>query len=46
MNNVNYISSYIYEGAWVFDDESRELDKEPFVAGADLLIDAMSGRDK
>jgi len=43
MNNVNYIHSYVHNGAWVFDDESRELDKEPFVAGADLLIDAMCG---
>jgi len=43
MNNVNYIYSYVHNGAWVFDDESRELDKEPFVAGADLLLDAMSG---
>lgn len=46
MNSVNYISSYRHFGAWVFDDESRELDKEPFVEGADLLLDAMSGRDK
>ena len=46
MNNVNYIYSYVHNGAWVFDDESRELDKEPFVEGADLLLDAMSGRDK
>ena len=46
MNNVNFIHSYVYNGAWVFDDESRELDKEPFVAGADILLDVMSGRDK
>jgi hypothetical protein len=46
MNSVNYIYSYVHNGAWVFDDESRELDKEPFVEGADLLLDAMSGRDK
>ncbi len=45
MNSVNFIHSYVHNGAWVFDDESRELDKEPFVEGADLLLDAMSGRD-
>tara|TARA_R110001606_G_C15239150_1_gene636009 strand:+ start:185 stop:553 length:369 start_codon:yes stop_codon:yes gene_type:complete len=44
MNSINSIHSYIHNGMWVFDDESRELDKEPFVEGADLLLDVMSGR--
>ena len=37
MNNINYIYSYVHNGAWVFDDESRELDKEPFVEVCILL---------
>jgi len=45
MNTINFIYAYVHKGAWVFDDESRELDKEPFVAGADLLMDAMAGID-
>jgi hypothetical protein len=45
MNAINYIHSYVHKGAWVFDDFSRELDKEPFVAGADLLLDVMADND-
>ena len=43
-NDVSAISAYRDNGFWVFDDESRGLDKEPFVAGADILMDYMSGR--
>lgn len=43
-NSIHIISAYIHDGQWVFDDASRELDKEPFVAGADTVIDLMSGR--
>lgn len=43
-NSIHIISAYIYDGQWVFDDASRELVKEPFVAGADTVIDLMSGR--
>ena len=39
MNAINVIHPYKYNGQWVFDDVSKELDKEPFVAGADTLID-------
>ena len=28
-----------WNGMWVFDDERVGLDKEPFVAGADTMID-------
>jgi len=43
MNQINVINPYKYHGQWVFDDESKGLDKEPFVAGADTLIDTLTG---
>jgi len=42
MNAINVIHPFKYQGEWVFDDESKELDKEPFVAGADVLIDMLT----
>ena len=33
------IKPYKWEGMWVFDDERVGLDKEPFVGGADTIID-------
>jgi hypothetical protein len=38
-NQINFICPYKYQGMWVFDDERVGLDREPFVAGADTLID-------
>ena len=38
-NALMVIYPYKYEGMWVFDDEKAGLDKEPFVEGADTLID-------
>ncbi len=38
-NAITVIKPYKWEGLWVFDDERVGLDKEPFVAGADTLID-------
>lgn len=35
------IKPYIYEGQWVFDDASKELDKEALVAGVPEIIAAM-----
>jgi len=46
MNQINVINPYKYHGTWVFDDESKGLDKEPFVAGADTLIDTLTGGTK
>ena len=40
-NFLQVIFPYKYEGVWVFDDESKGLDKEPFVFGADDIIDMM-----
>lgn len=35
------IHPYKYEGVWVFDDEKVGLVQEPFVSGADVIIDHM-----
>lgn len=39
MNALMVIHPYKYEGFWVFDDESVGLRQEPFIAGADTIID-------
>jgi len=39
MNAIAVIRPYKYLGLWVFDDERAGLVREPFVAGADVLID-------
>jgi hypothetical protein len=39
MNAINVISPYRYLGMWVFDDPRVGLVQEPFVAGADTMID-------
>lgn len=41
MNALRVIHPYRYEGTWVFDDEVAGLVKEPFVSGADTVIDRM-----
>ncbi len=41
MNRMLAIHPYKHEGLWVFDDEDAGLVKEPFVAGADEIIDRM-----
>lgn len=41
MNSILAVHPYKHEGLWVFDDERVGLVKEPFVAGADVLIDKM-----
>jgi hypothetical protein len=39
MNTINIISPYRYNGTWVFDDAQHDLVREPFISGADILID-------
>jgi hypothetical protein len=39
MNAVNVIAPYKWNGMWVFDDPRVGLVQEPFVAGADTMID-------
>ena len=41
MNSIVDIHPYVYEGLWVFDDPAVGLVQEPFVAGADDIIDRM-----
>ena len=38
-NSITVIKPYQWEGLWVFDDDRVGLEKEPFVGGADTLID-------
>lgn len=39
MNTINVIAPYKYHGMWVFDDPRVGLLQEPFVSGADAMID-------
>ena len=41
MNSINLIIPYRYETMWVFDDPRVGLSKEPFVSGADTMIDKL-----
>jgi hypothetical protein len=41
MNAINFIIPYRHEGMWVFDDPRVGLAKEPFVSGADTMIDVL-----
>ena len=42
-NSIYAIEVYKHKTMWVFDDERVGLAKEPFVAGADTLIDKLAG---
>lgn len=42
MNSLFVIKPYKYLGLWVFDDEKCGLIQEPFVGGADTLIDQVT----
>lgn len=39
MNAIMVIYPYKHEGMWVFDDERAGLEREPFISGADTIID-------
>jgi hypothetical protein len=39
MNQINVIRPYLYEGIWVFDDPSKELNKEALVGGMPEIIE-------
>jgi len=41
MNAINVIAPYKYLGYWVFDDPKVGLVQEPFVGGADTIIDEL-----
>ena len=40
-NSILCIAPYDYKGQWVFDDPEVGLVREPFVSGADVMIDRM-----
>jgi len=42
MNILNAIYPYKFEGLWVFDDAQVGLVQEPFISGADTIIDDMT----
>jgi hypothetical protein len=42
MNAIIAIHPYKHEGLWVFDDKKLGLLQEPFVAGADTIIESMA----
>ncbi len=44
MNSLFIISPYRLHGTWVFDDPRVELREEPFVAGADTILDHLSAK--
>ncbi|MBD2197688.1 MULTISPECIES: hypothetical protein [Calothrix] len=41
MNSIMVIRPYKYDDIWVFDDDKVGLVREPFVAGADKIIDRL-----
>lgn len=41
-NAIKHLNVYKFGDQWVFDDAAVGLDKEPFVAGADTLIDKLA----
>jgi hypothetical protein len=42
MNELHVIAPYKHHGMWVFDDNKVGLVQEPFVGGADTIIDVMT----
>ncbi len=42
MNSLFAIAPYKYEDFWAFDDARVGLHKEPFVSGADTIIDILT----
>ncbi len=44
MNSIMVIHPYKYEGMWVFDDQTVGLIQEPFVSGADEIIELMANQ--
>ena len=39
MNSLNAIYPYKHQGCWVFDDPKVDLVQEPFISGADVIIE-------
>jgi hypothetical protein len=43
-NSIRIIKPYKFAGTWVFDDDNTNLVREPFVEGADDIIDVMTSQ--
>jgi len=43
MNAVPVIFPYRLERVWVFDDATADLVREPFISGADNILDVLTG---
>ena len=43
MNSLFAIAPYKFKDMWVFDDPAVGLHQEPFVSGADSIIDILTG---
>jgi hypothetical protein len=41
LNSIMIIAPYWYSGTWVFDDDSKGLDKEPFIEGVPEMINEL-----
>jgi hypothetical protein len=41
VNSIFVIAPYQWEGMWVFDDPRVGLQREPFVSGADQIVDRL-----
>jgi hypothetical protein len=44
MNSLHTIYPYKFHGQWVFDDADKGLAREPFVMGADTIIDRLTSK--
>lgn len=42
MNSLCVIAPYRLNGTWVFDDPAAGLSREPFVSGADAILDTLT----
>jgi hypothetical protein len=42
MNQIMVIFPYKWQGQWVFDDPSKNLDKEALVSGIDIMLDRLT----
>ena len=42
MNSIMAIHPYKHHGLWVFDDPAKGLVQEPFIAGADVIIERLA----
>ena len=41
MNQINQIEIYRWNKTWAFNDEARDLEREPFVSGVEKILDEL-----